>query len=166
MKTYNLLLPILTIITLVSSCEQSQTTLSKTPEDFAKIVLLSLQTKNVDLYESTVPSYEELIKFQKANWGSYDYSQEDHKNKKANRLKWFFDTLKSAEEKNLNLSQSNYCGFMGKIDTLDNLIIIEDGYICFEIENQKYYIVADKAFQIDGEWKSIENLLGIVSQID
>lgn len=166
MKTHNLILPILMLITILSSCESAKTPPSKTPEDFARTVFLSLKTKNVDLYESTVPSFNEIKNLQNKIGDNNEFTEEDFKDKKANRLKWFFDTIKEAEENHLNLTESNYCGFMGKIDTINNLIIIPDGYICFEIGYQKYYIVADKIFQINSEWKSVENLLGIQSQID
>ena len=126
MKIKKFILPILTV-TILTSCESNKNLESKTPEDFAKTVLLSIKTKNVDLYESTVPSFQEIKKFQQEISDNQDYSEEDYKNTKANRLKWFFDTIKDAEENNLNLAEANYCGFMGKIDTLNNLIIIPDG---------------------------------------
>lgn len=166
MKTQKFIVPIITLFTILSSCVFNKTNTVKTPEDFAKTVFLSIKTKNVDLYESTVPSYLELKKFQKEIDGNQEITEDDYKRTKSNRLEWFFKTIKEAEENNLNLAESNYCGFMGKADTLNKLIIIPDGYICFEIGFQKYYIVADKVFQINNEWKSVENLLGIQSQIE
>lgn len=134
---------------------------NKTPEDFARTVFFSLKTKNFDLYETTVPTYLEVKKFTESIKGTPEYTEEIHNNKKARRLKWFLKTISDAEKSNLNLTESNYCGFKGKIDTLNNLIGIYNGYICFESDSKKYNIVADKVWLINNEWKSIENLLGI-----
>jgi hypothetical protein len=138
----------------------------KTPNDFAKAVYLAIKSNNFDYYERTVPTLNELKVFSESIKGSPEYTQEIHIKKRENRLKWFSRIISDAAKKNLNLSGSKYCGFRGKIDTLDKLQFIIEGYICIEIGSEKHYIKCDKIFFINNEWKSVENLLGIKSQLD
>ncbi len=153
------------LFTQISSNGQDLTPL-KTPNDFAKSVYLAIKTNNFDYYERTVPTLNELKVFIESIKGNPEYTNEIHIKKKENRLKWFSRIISDAAKMNLNLSSSNYCGFRGKIDTLDNHQFIFEGYICIEIDSEKHYIKCDKIFFINNEWKSVENLLGIKSQLD
>jgi hypothetical protein len=156
---------IIFLFTQLKSIGQGLTPL-KTPDDFAKAVYLAIKTNNFDYYERTVPTLNELKVFSESIKGSPEYTQEIHIKKKENRLKWFSRIISDAAKTNLNLSVSKYCGFRGKIDTLNNLQFIFEGYICIEIGLDKHYIKCDKIFFINNEWKSVENLLGIKSQLD
>lgn len=165
MKYLFALLSIAILFAQFSSNGQDLTQL-KTPNDFAKAVYVAIKSNNFDYYERTVPTLNELQVFSESIKGSPEYTREIHIKKKENRLKWFSGIISYAAKTNLNLTSSKYCGFRGKIDTLDNLQIIFEGYICIEIGSEKHYIKCDKIFYINNEWKSVENLLGIKSQLD
>ncbi len=140
-----------------------QNKLLNTPEDFAKTVLLSLKTKNQDLYETTAPTFPELKFFLESINESPEFNEELNSAKKENRLKWFSDIVSDAVTRKLNLNESIYCGFQGDISSFKNTPYIRKGFICFEIDSKKYQIEVEKVFKINNEWKAVENLLGIKS---
>lgn len=138
-----------------------KTELQNTPEDFARTVFLALKDKNFDLYETTAPTFLEVKRFLESIKNNQEYTEEFHNYKKSHRLEWFLRTITEVENLKLDLNESKYCGFEGKIETVENQSGIKKGFICFVYKSKKYQIVADKVWQINNKWKSVENLLGI-----